>query len=117
MQRTVRERVESGALVYTDQHGGYVGLAKQGYQHESVNHSAKEYVNGMAHTNGIESFWALLKCGHYGTYHKISVKHLQRYVNEFAGRHNDRSKDTPDQLRHMAHGFDGKTLKYKDLTR
>ena len=115
LQRTVRDRVESGALVYTDQHGGYVGLAKQGYQHKSVNHSAKEYVNGMSHTNGIESFWALLKRGYYGTYHKMSVKHLQRYVNEFAGRHNDRSKDTPDQLLRMAHGFDGKTLRYRDL--
>ena len=55
----------------------------------------------QAHTNGIESFWAMLKRGYEGTYHKMSVKHLGRYVGEFSGRHNDRSSDTIDQMRHM----------------
>lgn len=45
-----------------------------------------EYVRDQAHTNGIESFWALLKRGYYGTYHKMSEKHLARYIGEFAGR-------------------------------
>ena len=48
----------------------------------------------MAHINGIESFWALLKWGYYGTYHKMSTKHLQHYVDEFVGRHNARHLDT-----------------------
>ena len=56
----------------------------------SINHSAKEFVRGMASTNGMESFWAMLKRGYQGTFHKFSEKHLARYVGEFAGRHNDR---------------------------
>jgi len=59
------------------------------YDHASVNHSAKEYVNGMAHTNGIESVWAVLKRGFYGVYHSFSEKHLQRYVDEFSFRLNE----------------------------
>ena len=57
------------------------------FDHESVRHSVGEYVRGMAHTNGIESFWSMLKRAHKGVYHHFSVKHLQRYVDEFAGRH------------------------------
>ena len=71
-------------MVYTDDHGGYEGLPN----HETVKHSAGEYVSDMAHTNGIESFWSMLKRAHKGTFHKLSPKHLQRYVNEFAGKHN-----------------------------
>ena len=64
----------------------------------------REYVNGQAHTNGIESFWAMLKRAHKGTFHKISAKHLQRYINEFAGRHNFRDLDTIDQMSGSAVG-------------
>ena len=75
-----------------------------------------EYVRKQAHTNGIESFWAILKRGYEGTYHKMSVKHLGRYVGEFSGRHNDRTSDTIDQMRHMVQGVGGKRLRYRDLT-
>ena len=87
-------------------------MRERGYRVESVNHSVKEYVNGQAHTNGIESFWALLKRGYYGTYHKMSPKHLQRYVNEFSGRHNIREQDTAVQMALIAKGFIGKRLRY-----
>ena len=80
-----------------------------------VNHSAREYVRGMAHTNGIESFWAMLKRGHHGTFHKMSVKHLHRYVNKFAGRHNIRDLDTIDQMALIAKGLIGKHLPYRQL--
>jgi hypothetical protein len=69
----------------------------------------------MAHTNGIESFWAMLKRGYKGTYHKMSVKHLSRYVTEFAGRHNVRDFDTLSQMTMLAKGMDGKRLRYDDL--
>ena len=62
--------------------------------HEAVAHSAGEYVRYLegvkVHTNGVESFWSMLKRAHKGTFHRLSAKHLQRYVNEFAGRHNIR---------------------------
>ena len=75
----------AGATVYSDDASAYKGMP---FHHESVRHSVGEYVSGMgAHTNGIESFWSMLKRAHKGVYHKISQKHLQRYVDEFAGRH------------------------------
>ena len=66
-------------------------------------------------TNGIESFWALMKRGLHGTYHHVSVKHLGRYVDEFSGRHNVRPLDTQDQMGKMAAGMVGKRLTYADL--
>ena len=85
------------------------------FPHEAVKHSVAEYVQGMAHTNGIESFWAMLKRTHTGTFHKISPKHLNRYVQEFAGKHNERSRDTLDIMRHVAAGLIGKRLMYLQL--
>ena len=98
--------------MYTDEAPAYYGL---GRPHETVKHSAREYVHGMAHTNGIESHWAMLKRGYVGTYHHMSAKHLDRYVAEFAGRHNDRPKDTADQMAAMAAGMTGRRLPYRDL--
>ena len=69
----------------------------------------------MAHTNGVESFWAGLKRGYYRTYHRMSPKHLERYVMEFAGRHNVRELDTIDQMIFLAKGMVGKKLPYKEL--
>ena len=111
LKEFVLDQVADGAKVYTDEHRGYRGLPN----HQAVNHSAKEYVNGMAHTNGIESFWSMLKRGYHGTYHKMSRKHLGRYVNEFSGRHNARSEDTLDQMASIAHRMGGRRLMYRDL--
>ena len=108
----VRSRIAQEADVYTDDHGSYRGLEN----HEAVAHSVGEYVKGKAHTNGIESFWSMLKRGYYGTYHRMSPKHLDRYVSEFAGRHNQRPLDTIDQMRRIALGLIGKRLRYDDLT-
>ena len=115
LQGFVRGRATPGATVYTDDHGAYRGLG--GYEHEAVKHSIGEYVDGMAHTNGIESFWSMLKRGYHGVYHKMSAKHLQRYVNEFAGRHNVRNADTIEQMTGVVAGMVGKRLRYRDLTR
>ena len=112
LKEFVLDQVEPGARVYTDEHRGYQGLPN----HQTVKHSVGEYVDGMAHTNGIESFWSMLKRGYKGTYHRMSVKHLQRYVNEFAGRHNVRQMDTLEQMATIACGFVGKRLRYVDLT-
>jgi hypothetical protein len=69
----------------------------------------------VAHTNGIESFWAMLKRAHKGVYHKISPKHLNRYVQEFAGKHNIRDADTLARMTVLAAGLVGKRLMYRDL--
>ena len=82
---------------------------------EAVNHSAKEFVRGIAHTNGIESFWALLKRGHYGTNHQMSAKQLDRLMNDFAGQHYVQTFDTLDQMAIIARGLDDKWLRYADL--
>ena len=99
------------ATVYTDGSSAYRGRKN----HESVNHRVGEYVRGQIHTNGVESFWSMLKRAHKGVYHKLSAKHLQAYVNEFAGRHNIREKDTLAQLEHVVLGMVGRRLMYRDL--
>ena len=69
----------------------------------------------MVHTNGVESFWATLKRVHKGVFHKFSPKHLDRYVQEFAGKHNIREADTAAQMRTLVERMDGKRLRYADL--
>ena len=113
MKGFIRERTVPGATVYTDEARAYQGM--KGFEHETVNHSAGEYVRDMAHTNGIESFWAMLKRGYQGTFHFMSHKHLDRYVAEFAGRHNIRPLDTIDIMKFIARRMDGTRLKYSDL--
>ena len=112
LQGFVGERAAKGATIHTDDHGGYQGMP---FEHETVKHSVSEYVNGMAHTNGIESFWSMLKRGYHGTFHHISPKHLNRYVNEFATRHNMRSQDTEAMMSETVARMVGKRLMYRDL--
>ncbi len=111
----IYDNVEKNATVYTDEYRGYIGL--KGYKHSAVKHSAGEYVNGMAGTNGIESVWAVLKRGYVGTFHNISVKHLALYVNEFTFRLNKGSVkiNLMDRISSMANGTMGKRLTYKEL--
>ena len=113
LQGFVAAHTERGATVYTDDAKAYRGMPNR--KHEAVKHSAGEYVSGMASTNGIESFWAMLKRAHKGTFHKLSPKHLDRYVQEFAGKHNLRHSDTEDQMRMFVERMDGKRLRYDDL--
>ena len=108
----VWERTSEGTQVYTDDASAYVGLPRP---HQAVRHSVGRYVDGQAHTNGIESFWSMLKRGYHGTYHQMSEKHLNRYVAEFAGRHNIREQDTVEQMRRIARGLVGKRLQYAEL--
>ena len=112
LQRFVDAHTAESAMVYTDEAAAYQGLPRK---REAVRHSAKEYVRGEAHTNGIESHWSMLKRGIIGTYHHISDKHTNRYAAEFAGRHNSRPADTLEQVSRMVRGMTGKRLRYKDL--
>ncbi len=115
LQAFVQQHVNAGATVVTDTHGGYVGLEGAGFAHIRVNHSAGQYVNDMAHTNGIESFWSLLKRGYIGVYHYMSAKHLDRYVSEFAFRHNTAHAGTMPFIEMTLRRGIGKRLTYKAL--
>ena len=112
LQGFVVEHTASDATVYTDDASAYEDLP---FKHDAVKHSVKEFVRGQIHTNGMESFWSMLKRAHKGTFHKLSPKHLQRYVDEFAGRHNCRDADTVDQMAALTTGMGGKRLRYRDL--
>ena len=111
LQGFVHEHTRDGTKVYTDESQAYVGLPN----HETVKHGVGEYVRGMAHVNGVENFWSMLKRGYHGVYHHMSLKHLQRYVDEFAGRHNIRDMDTLAQMQHVVAGMVGRRLLYRKL--
>ena len=112
LQGLVVEHTAPGATVYTDEASAYEGMP---FEHESVKHSVAEYVRDMAHTNGVESFWSTPKRAHKGTFHKMSPKHLDRYVQEFAGKHNVRDMNTAAQMATVAAGMVGKRLMYSQL--
>ena len=107
LQRFIKERVEDGTVVYTDDHTAYKGMPN----HDSVNHNKWNFVDGDVHTNGMEN----LKRGYKGIYHRMSSRHRQRYVNEFAGRYNIRALDTLEKMAIVSMGLFGKRLRRKDL--
>jgi len=114
LHSAIVENVERGSAIYTDAWPAYEGLP--GYQHEAVAHSAGEYVRGMAHTNGIESFWAVLKRGYVGVYHYMSMKHLHRYVDEFSYRQSEGPDNGLMAIGRTISGMQGRRLMYKELT-
>ncbi len=112
LQGFVTDLTEPDSWVFTDDHPSYIGIDRS---HDSVSHSDGEYVKGDVHTQGMESFWAMLERGHKGVYHKFSKKHLHRYITEYAGRHNDRHLDTEKQMENIMRGMVGKHLPYARL--
>ncbi len=109
----VQEKADPNATIYTDDHRSYQGLP---FDHKTVGHSVSKYVDGEIHVNGLESAWATLKRGYHGVYHHMSPKHLDKYANEFAGRHNARNEDTSVQMGNMAREMAGKRMTYTALT-
>lgn len=114
LKRLVYENVAHGSNLYTDSYQGYYGI--KGFKRGVVDHGRGQYVDGDVHTNGIESFWGLMKRGYHGVYHKWSVKHLQRYVNEFTYRYNMRNVDFIDRMKRAVISGYNKHLSYKELT-
>ena len=108
----VETNTQANSIVYTDEARAYIGLNRR---HEAVRHSVGEYVRDQAHTNGIESFWSGMKRGFDGVYHKMSPKHLDKYVSEYSNRHNVRSQNTVDQMGSVVKGMVNKRLRYVDL--
>ena len=118
IQDIIFKHVEEDTTIYTDEHGSYDGLDLEGYEHDTVNHGEGEYVDGPVHTNSIEAVWAVFKRGLKGIYHHVSVKHLGRYVDEYAFRLNEGAVDnhTLDRIAAMLLGGQGKRLTFDDLT-
>ena len=112
LQDFVVKHTTPDTTVYTDQASAYNDLPRK---HEFVAHSIGEYVRGQIHTNGIESFWSMFKRGYKGVYHKMSVKHLNRYISEFIGRHNRREMNTDSQMADWVRCAQYKRLTYQDL--
>lgn len=116
IQPEILNTIEEGSTLYTDEHKAYSGLDKL-YKHETVKHSAKEFVNEMASTNGVESVWSVIKRGYDGVYHHWSKKHMRRYVNEFVFRLNEGNvrNHTMVRMDHIIRNAVGKRLRYQDL--
>ncbi len=110
----MRERIEQGSNVYTDEYRPYRALSKE-FNHGLVNHSAEQYVSGTVHTNNIENFWSLLKRGIDGIYHHVSDKHLEKYVNEFTFRYNNRNLSEGSKFDIAIANGVNKSLDYKTL--
>jgi transposase-like protein len=115
LQPLIRERIEAGAAIFSDELKSYDGLESD-YQHAVINH-AVEYVNGNVHTNTMENFWSLLKRGLHGTYISVEPFHLFRYVDEQAFRYNNR-KDMNDSDRFdlVVRQIVGKRLTWAEVT-
>ena len=107
----VIKHTTADATLYSDGEPAYAGRSN----HDSVRHSAGEYVRGDVHTNSIESFWSMLKRAHMGTFHKLSPKHLNRYVQEFAAKNDLRDSDTLVQMCETVGCLVGRNLLYREL--
>jgi transposase-like protein len=117
LENVVRQNIELGATIHTDEYQGYRRLAKD-YKHESVNHSLGHYSRNGVTTNSIESVFAVMRRGLHGVYHHASKKHLGRYVNEFTFRLNDANvgRHTLERLDSFVDAAAGRHITYKKLT-
>ena len=114
----IRENIEPGSRLLTDEHGSYADLPSLFFRHDSVNHSGGVYVRGDVSTNSIESVWAVMKRGLTGVYHHASKKHLGRYVDEFTFRLNagNVARHTTERLDSFVSAVVGKRITYAELT-
>ncbi|HJZ10831.1 MAG TPA: IS1595 family transposase, partial [Acidobacteriota bacterium] len=112
----LRASVEPGSKLMTDEYAAYKKIGRELYDHNTVVHSKLEYVDGINHTNSIENFWSLFKRGVIGSFHKVSEKHLDRYLDEFTYRFNGREDGLLFQ-RTIKNLVNGKTLTFEKLTK
>jgi transposase-like protein len=113
----IHDNVELGSQLYSDDSIVFDDLDGLFFRHDAVNHSAGEYARGEATTNSIESVWAVLKRGVYGVYHKVTPKHLGRYLNEFSFRLNEGNvkRHSLERLDSFIDAIGGKRLTYARL--
>lgn len=114
IQPIVYQYVVHGSVFYSDEWSAYKGLNSV-YNHEFIDHSRKQYVNGNVHTNTIEGFWSHLKRGLIGTYHSVSRKHLQKYCDEFSFKYNNCRESIGRIFSITIENSFNKRLKYTEL--
>ncbi|MEM9111383.1 MAG: IS1595 family transposase [Planctomycetota bacterium] len=115
LKAACNELIEKSSDLITDEAMQYRTIGREYNSHEAVKHSMGQYVRpGGITTNTIESFWSLLKRGVYGTFHNVSRKHLQRYVDEFEFRYNHRKLEDGERVVAMIAGAQGKRLVYRE---
>lgn len=116
--RELSEAVESGSLLMTDEHRGYSAILGL-FRREGVTHSDMEYGRGRVHINGMESIWALMKRAFHGTYHSVSIQHIDRYLREIEFRLNEGNGrvNTQDRLDEMMRNMPGRRLTRRDLAK
>jgi transposase-like protein len=114
LQGVIRERVEAGSAIFSDELLSYDGLSED-FRHAVINH-AVEYVNGNVHTNTMENFWSLLKRGLHGTYISVEPFHLFRYLDEQAFRYNNRKATDAERFAAVMKQVVGRRITYKELT-
>jgi transposase-like protein len=107
--------VHQGTKLMTDEHVVYTNMGRI-YEHQTIKHALKEYVRGEVHTNTIENFWSTLKRGIYGTYHFVSAKHVQNYLEEFAFRFNNRNITEAQRFDKLV-SLSNHRITYKELTK
>jgi len=111
----IAENVTPGSEVFTDSLPAYTGLASD-FQHQIVDHAIGQYVNGKAHTNGIENVWSVAKRGLKGTYISVEPFHLFRYLDEADFRFNSRQDTDAERFLKAMTGTKGRRLSYAELT-
>ena len=111
IERNVKDEAEA---IYTDEWKAYIGIADEDTRHETVNHSEEEWVVGDVHTNGIEGVWSLFKRSIIGSFHKMSAKHMDRYLRELEFRFNNRNNPHifRDTLKRI---MNTKPIEFKDM--
>jgi transposase-like protein len=119
LERTVRQNVETGSTIHTDEYQAYSRWAKTDFQHQTVHHSVGEYSKNGVTTNSIESVFAVLKRGLHGVYHHASEKHMARYVDEFTWRLNDGNvkRHSLERLDSFVDAVPGRRITYRKLTK
>jgi transposase-like protein len=113
IQQFIKDNVKEGENMVTDESHAY-NKVKDKYNHDTVNHRAKEYVRGIVHTNTIEGFWNILKKQIDGIHHSVSTKHLHRYCNESAYRYNSKEVAQDERFAVALSNCSGR-LRYQDL--
>jgi transposase-like protein len=114
LKALIMKNVGGNAHIMTDEFKSYRGLAKEFASHGTVSHSRKEYVRGIIHVNFAESYFSLLKRGIVGTFHHVSERHMQRYLDEFDFRWGNKRATDAERSIVALRGIEGKRLMYRD---